>query len=171
MRPEPAPVDDGVEDVRVALERLGRLLSSRQAYNSQARAAGVSLPQQAGMVLRSLYLHGEQPASRLAERSRMDLTAVIRQLAVLEAEGLARRRTDPDDGRVTLASATDEGIAVGRRLVQVGRDHMRRAIGDWSTPKRLRLAGLLTELVDALNATELRATDEDAEPPSAGIGP
>jgi hypothetical protein len=45
MRPDLEPIDDGVEDVRVALERLGRLLASRQAYASQARAAGVSLPQ------------------------------------------------------------------------------------------------------------------------------
>jgi DNA-binding MarR family transcriptional regulator len=58
----------------------------------------------------------------LAERVLLSPSGVTRLVDRLVAKGLVRRRTDPGDGRVSLACLTDEGL---RRLRKAAKTHLR----------------------------------------------
>src|SRR5687768_7511105 len=99
--PPPGPVDGGATELRVAVDRLGRLLASRRAYSRLITAAGSDLSQQASMLLTTLHLHGRSATiSDLASMTRIDLSAASRQLRDLERAGLVERSADAADRRV-----------------------------------------------------------------------
>ena len=84
--------ETGVDvELLAAIQRLSRLMSSRQASSRIAAAAGADLNQQGVQILRALYRHGEQPIAGLAAVAHMDISAVSRQLRPLEEAGLVRR--------------------------------------------------------------------------------
>jgi len=60
--------------------------------------------------------------SELAERVLLSPSGVTRLVDRLSARGLVRRRADPDDARVALASLTTEG---SRLLRRAARTHLR----------------------------------------------
>jgi DNA-binding MarR family transcriptional regulator len=82
----------------------------------------------------------------LAERVMLSPSGLTRLVDRLAAKGLVRRRTDPADGRVALASLTDEGL---KRLRRAARTHLRGVREHYTgrlTPTQLRqvAAGLET---------------------------
>ena len=105
--------------LNVALRRLQRLMASRGRYTSQAEAAGVSLPQQAVLVLRAVAEGDSRPVADVARAARMDVGAVSRQLRKLEDEELVRRTPSQTNASVVLVEATSEGAGVIQRLPAV----------------------------------------------------
>ena len=144
-----------LDDVEVALARLGRLLSSRQAASRLVEVAGVAVSQQGVVLLRALRRSGQVPAAALAAAAGMDLAAVSRQVRVLEEAGLVCRSADPDDGRVVRLDLTPDGRVTAERLHHIGARHLEQALATWSEDERARLATALTRLVDDLVATPL----------------
>ena len=155
-----APEGD-LAQIRLGLNRLGRLLASRRIHVGMAGAAGVELPQQAMDVLRALGERPPLPVGDLARAARMDTGAVSRQLRVLEERGLAERRTSPHHGSIVLVEATAEGKTIARRFERVRSAQLSRALAEWSPEERLQLGDLLVRLVDDLQSTPYLRTDSD----------
>jgi DNA-binding MarR family transcriptional regulator len=148
----PKHVDD---ELLAAIQRLGRLMGSRQAAGRIAEAAGAEVSQQGVQILRALHRHGEQPIAALANLAHMDIAAVSRQLRLLEEQDLVRRATAASDGRVALVSLTPTGTRVAKRIRAVGLRHLSDALADWSGGDRADLSRLLSRLVDDLARTDI----------------
>ena len=147
--------EDGINELRVAVDRLGRLLSSRRVFSNHIEAAGANVSQQGAMLLVTLDRHdGPLTLTTLARHSRIDLSAASRQLRELERRGFTERAADPADARVAYVRLTPLGRRVARRLVDLRRGHLRRAVAAWPPAKRKRLATMLNEFVDALVTTD-----------------
>ncbi len=150
---DPGDVDD---DLLVALQRLGRLMASRQVAGELATAAGADLSQQGVRLVRALRRCGRVPIAQLAASSEMDLAAVSRQLRALEEQGLVVRSPAPDDQRVHMVELSRAGSVVADRLRRVGVEHLSESLAAWSHEDRRRVAQLLGRLVDDLQRTDVR---------------
>jgi DNA-binding MarR family transcriptional regulator len=154
-------VDD---ELLSALQRLGRLMSSRRVAADLADAAGTTLSPQGIRILRTLRRDGRLPIARLAASSEMDLAAVSRQLRSLEGQGLVVRSPAPDDQRVHLVALSRRGRAVADRLRRVGVQHLSDSLADWSAEDRRQVAHLLGRLVDDLRHTDVRSPRPPGRP-------
>jgi DNA-binding MarR family transcriptional regulator len=102
---------------------------------------GVSAPRLSALSV--LVFGGPRTIGELAEAEQVRQPSMTALVNGLEAEGLARRAADPDDGRVVRVHAT----AKGKRLLLRGRD---------------RRVEALTELLDGLSESQLRTLDRAA---------
>jgi DNA-binding MarR family transcriptional regulator len=144
-----------LEELMVSLQRLGRLLGSRQVAARTATAASVEVSQQGVALLRALRRGGRQSVAALADTAAMDLGAVSRQVRLLEEDGAVRRSRSPEDGRVALLELTPEGRAMADRIHTVGVGHLVEALGEWSDGDARTLARLMQRLVDDLVSTPI----------------
>lgn len=164
-RPAGAATTLDVDDELLsALQRLGRLMSSRRVAADLADAAGTALSPQGVRVLRTLRREGRSPIAQLAARSEMDLAAVSRQLRTLENQGLVVRSPAPDDQRVHLVALSRRGRTVADRLRRVGVQHLSDSLADWSADDRRQVAHLLGRLVDDLRHTDVRSPRPPGRP-------
>jgi DNA-binding MarR family transcriptional regulator len=147
---------DPVEELMVALQRLGRLLASRQVASRITTVAGVDVTQQGVTLLRALLREGKQPIAVLATVAAMDLGAVSRQVRLLEDAGALRRSRSSDDGRVALVELTADGRRIAERIRAVSVQHLEEALRDWSATDERTLARLMQRFVDDLVATPVR---------------
>jgi len=147
------PSPEALDELAASLQRLGRLLASRQATSRVTSAANVDVSQQGAALLRTLLRNGRLPMAALATAAAMDLGAVSRQVRVLEDAGAVRRSGDPDDGRVALLELTPKGRRMAEGLRSVGLRHLESALSGWSEVDGKALAALLGRLVDDLVAT------------------
>lgn len=159
----PVASSEPTEELMASLQRLGRLLASRQVASRISTAAGVDVSQQGAALLRVLLREGQLSVAALAAAAPMEIAAVSRQVRLLEAAGAVDRSTSPDDGRVTLIDLTPEGRALAERIRAVGVRHLQEALDGWSVADQRTLATLMRRLVDDLRATPVRRG-----PPAAG---
>lgn len=150
---------DAVEELMVALQRLGRLLGSRQVATRIITVAGVDVSQQGMTLLRVLLREGKQSIAGLAETAAMDLGAVSRQVRLLEESDAVQRSRSPDDGRVALVDLTPAGRRTAERIREVSVQHLDEALRGWTDADERTLAGLMQRLVDDLVATPVRAAE------------
>ncbi len=162
--PEPASTLDVDDDLLSALQRLGRLMTSRRVAADLASAASTTLSAQGIRVLRTLHRDGRMAIARLAARSEMDLAAVSRQLRSLERDGLVVRSPAAHDQRVHLVALSRRGRAVAERLRRVGVQHLSDSLAGWSDEDRRQVAHLLGRLVDDLQRTDVRSPGPSAGP-------
>jgi len=146
----------GLEELQASLQRLGRLLSSRQVSARITSMAGVDVSQQGVALLRALRRGGQQPVAALAASAAMDLGAVSRQVRMLEDAGAVQRSRSAEDGRVTLLELTDEGRRMVDRIQAVSVRHLEEALGGWSDDEERTLARLMQRLVDDMVRTPVR---------------
>jgi DNA-binding MarR family transcriptional regulator len=147
---------DAVDELMPALQRLGRLLASRQVASRIITVAGVEVTQQGMTLLRVLLRDGRQSIATLAASAAMDLGAVSRQARLLEEAGAVRRSRSPDDGRVALLELTAKGLRISQRIRAVSVQHLEDALRDWSDADQRALATLMQRLVRDLVATPVR---------------
>lgn len=147
---------DPVEEVMVALQRMGRLLASRQVAARITTVAGVEVTQQGVTLLRVLLRDGTQSIATLATTAAMDLGAVSRQVRLLEQDGAVRRSRSRDDARVALLELTVRGRRIAERIRVVTVRHLEEALHGWSDDDEQTLARLMERLVDDLVATPVR---------------
>ena len=81
-----------------------------RAYRSLLEPLGLTYPQY--LVMMSLWQHGTQQISRIAERLRLDAHAITPMIDRLETAGLLRRRRSDVDRRVVHVELTTEGGAL-----------------------------------------------------------
>lgn len=144
------------EELMVSLQRLGRLLASRQVASRIITAAGVDVSQQGMTLLRVLLRDGRQSVATLAASASMDLAAVSRQVRILEEAGAVQRSRSPEDGRVALLELTATGRRIAERIRAVSVRHLEDALRDWSEADQMTLARLMRRLVDDLVRTPIR---------------
>jgi len=151
--PRAMPSADALDELTGSLQRLGRLLASRQVSSRVTSAAKVDVSQQGVALLRALLRGGKQSMASLAAAASMDLGAVSRTVRQLEEGGAVRRSSDPDDGRVALLELTAKGRRMAENLRVVGVRHLDYALRNWSEADGRALATLLGRLVDDLVVT------------------
>jgi DNA-binding MarR family transcriptional regulator len=147
---------EGLDELRVGLDRMQRMLGSRRVQSRLTEVSGVELSQQAIQVLRVLPAGEKHPVADVARRARMDVGAVSRQLRSLEGAHLIAREASPDHGSVVLVHATPDGVAALRRVEDVQRRHLHDALSGWTDEQRAELGRLMSRLVEDLQRTPYR---------------
>ncbi|SHN46431.1 MarR family winged helix-turn-helix transcriptional regulator [Cryptosporangium aurantiacum] len=93
---------------------------------------------------------GEQRASDLAERLRVDLSVISRQVTALIEAGLVARATDPSDRRVHHLAITDSGLQTLRQHREQMVELISRGLDDWSDQDVVVFAQLLRRFADSV---------------------
>ncbi|MET7990325.1 MarR family winged helix-turn-helix transcriptional regulator [Amycolatopsis sp. NPDC005232] len=141
------------DDVRVELMRELRSASQLQhLWIMQAWEAEPGLHPAAGMLLSDLAKHGEARPSELAKRKLVDLSVVSRQISQLQAAGLVDRRPAPEDGRASLISISEKGLAEVEKWRLRYIAFFEKALGGWDEERIADLTTRLAELNNGLRA-------------------
>ena len=121
------------DTVRALEHEVGVLIRRvRRAIGERARAVHPDLQPMSYLMLAHLAESGPLRSSALAEIFGVDKGAVSRQVQHLSDLALLDKRPDPDDGRATLLSPSEDAR---RRLGEVRQQRRRRLderLGDWS---------------------------------------
>ena len=88
------------------------------------------------------------PMRKLAQKLKCEPSNVTGIVDRLESRGLVERRPDPNDRRVKLAAATEEGRRVAKGLRE-GLRFAREPLAGLSDEERLALRDLLRRMLDA----------------------
>src|ERR1700727_3028903 len=90
------------------------------------RPLGLTFARYEVLMLLSFSSKGALPLGKVGERLQVNAASVTNAVDRLEADGLVTRRSNPDDGRGTLAVLT----AVGRRRAAAATEAMNAAVFD-----------------------------------------
>ena len=146
---------DSVDSISATLARIVRLSVSRSAFARQASAAATELSQPSYILLRVLIDEGPLPMGRLAAMAHMDVGMATRRVQALVDAGLVTRRPDPSDGRVSVIEKTVDGERAAGALHEVRRDHLARALADWSAAELQQFDRLLTKFLGDTKKTPI----------------
>jgi DNA-binding MarR family transcriptional regulator len=105
--------------------------------------------------------------SRLAKKAGASLSRLSHVVSRLEMQGLVRRERDPGDGRVQIATLTDEGYA---KIVATAPGHVaavRHLVFDRLNPAQIRQ---LSKVCDALLETPGRVEPVEGPGPAEPVG-
>ena len=125
------------QEVGVLIRRVRRVIGIR------ARAVHESLQPAAYLMLGYVAEHGPIRASAMAEIFDLDKGAISRQVQHLIDLGLIEKNPDPDDGRATLLSTTDDAVRRMQDVAAHRRKWLDEQLGDWSDSQ---LSGFAREL-------------------------
>ena len=89
---------------------LDLVRASARLTRTASRIPGVSYSSIAWRVLADLERHGATRVSELAAAQRVAQPTMTSLLLRLAGEGWVERGSDPEDGRATLVTVTDEGV-------------------------------------------------------------
>jgi DNA-binding MarR family transcriptional regulator len=146
---------ESVDSISATLARVVRLSVSRSAFARQASAADTELSQPSYILLRVLIDEGALPMGRLANMAHMDVGMATRRVQALVDAGLVTRRADPSDGRVSVIDTTGAGERTAGALHEVRRNHLARALSDWSEAELQQFDGLLTRFLNDTKRTPI----------------
>ena len=146
---------ESVDSISATLAQIVRLSVSRSAFARQATAADTKLSQPSYILLRVLTDEGPLPMGRLASMAHMDVGMATRRVQALVDAGLVLRRADPTDGRVSVIETTPHGRRAAGALHEVRRDHLARALSDWSAAELRQFDRLLTKFLGDTKATPI----------------
>ncbi len=150
---------DSVDSISATLARIVRLSVSRSAFARQARQAGqaaeTELSQPSYTLLRVLIDEGPLQMGQLARLAHMDVGMTTRRVQALVDAGLVGRRADPGDGRVSVIETTAAGTRAARALHEVRRNHLARALSDWSAAELHQFDRLLAKFLSDTTKTPI----------------
>jgi DNA-binding MarR family transcriptional regulator len=149
------PSDDDLAmagDVSDQLIRLLRLMDRRQAQYQAEHPDAVE--RATYYLLVHLVKGGPQRAGALAESVHSDPSTISRQVAHLVRLGLVERMADPEDGRATLLTATDEGRRVFEENRRMRIERFAAMLSDWPVTDRRKFAELLGRFSTAFETTK-----------------
>jgi DNA-binding MarR family transcriptional regulator len=149
------PSDDDLAmagDVSDQLIRLLRLMDRRQAQYQAEHPDAVE--RATYYLLVHLVKGGPQRAGALAESVHSDPSTISRQVAHLVRLGLVERMADPEDGRATLLTATDEGRRVFDENRRMRIERFAQMLSDWPVSDRRKFAELLGRFSTAFETSK-----------------
>jgi len=101
-------------------------------------------------------LGDECPIEELAAGLRLSHSRTVRIVDALVADGLARRRADPADGRRVLVRLTTAGRRLSRRMLEARDQALGHALAALNEEQRSALA----EIAEVLLANMVRSVDD-----------
>jgi len=141
MKVDPASVDatelEVAHQIGQSMGQLKRLMTCAAMHMNRVGIEWASFA-----LLAHLVTGGPRRSSALAELVFTDPSTVSRQVAQLVKDGYVERRADPDDGRVSVLAATDEGKAFFQTRVQGRNAAIAHVIADWPAEERQKFAEL-----------------------------
>ena len=149
---------ESVDSISASIARIVRLSVSRSAFARQASAADTELSQPSYTLLRVLIDEGSLPMGRLASMAHMDVGMTTRRVQALVDARLVTRHADPRDGRVSVIGTTADGERAAGALHHVRRDHLARALADWSATDLQQFDRLLTRFLADTMETPITPT-------------
>jgi DNA-binding MarR family transcriptional regulator len=149
---------ESVDSISASIARIVRLSVSRSAFARQASAADTELSQPSYTLLRVLIDEGPLPMGRLASMAHMDVGMTTRRVQALVDARLVTRHADPRDGRVSVIGTTEDGERAAGALHNVRRNHLARALADWSAPDLQQFDRLLTRFLADTMETPITPT-------------
>jgi DNA-binding MarR family transcriptional regulator len=98
-------------------------------------------------------ISGQAPMrlSELADSVDLDLSTVSRQMSNLVASGLVVKVRDPEDGRASLLSLSDQGWTILEAVSEARRQALAEAVAGWTDAERRALTRGLARLEDGLH--------------------
>lgn len=140
------------EHLRALEQEVGVLIRRvRRVINERAQAVHPQLQPASYLMLGYLANEGPMRSSAMADAFDIDKGAISRQVQHLEDLGLVDRTPDPDDGRASLVSVSEEAA---RRLQDVSahrRRHLDEQLVDWSADELGQFVEVLSRYNHALN--------------------
>lgn len=112
----------------------------------------VGITEQQWRVLRVLTEEGPQDPTQIAHKACLLLPSLTRILQKLEDKGLIHRRSDPDDGRKQIVTASDMGADIIHENLSTSIELTRQLRDQMGSDRFELLLDLLNEL-DSLNET------------------
>lgn len=134
--------DDPAVQLHVALTRLLRWATRPGSLEDRAGPAAAGLTATDLWLLGALVQHGPLRASDLAAWQGVDRSTITVQLRRLEEHDLVVRTPDPDDGRVSLLTASDTGLDLWRAVDEHGAGVVAGMVAGWRPADRARFADL-----------------------------
>ena len=98
------------------MSELTRSAAIRRFYQRLAGVAGVDLERPVYLALKYLATNGSARISSLAHQHGVEVSTMSRHVTALEAAGFVTKRPLPEDRRVAIAEATDEGRSLVSRV-------------------------------------------------------
>jgi DNA-binding MarR family transcriptional regulator len=151
--PPPATAEDALMSLMMA---LGRRLRQRQP--------GDVVDYSAFPLLKVLMHQGPTRLSVLAQVLGLDASTVSRHVRQLEERGLLERTDDPDDGRASRVTVSEQGRAGLEQAFDARRHVTAAALEELSEDERETLRSLLARVVATLTdqhaAAEATSTQE-----------
>ena len=132
-------------EVGVLIRRIRRVIGER------ARAVHPDLQPSSYLVLGYLRQHAPARASELRTAFDMDKGAISRQVQHLLDHGLIERTPDPDDGRATLLTVSEEGLRRMADVEQHRRKLLDERLGEWTAGELADFAADLARYNASLN--------------------
>ncbi len=143
-----------IETEMAVLARSLELLRRRSRIHREMDRSGY-------LLLRTLDEAGPMPISALAERVGLDASTVTRQVATLERNGFADRRSDPTDRRCCIVVPSDHGRALMLEVQRRRRERFEGLLTGWSAEDRTDLGRLLERLNREISVQVLSPEEED----------
>jgi DNA-binding MarR family transcriptional regulator len=128
----------------LALKRL----RTRLREESRASSTGLSISQLS--ILQRLRLNGAATAASLAVAEHVSQQAIAQSVVPLRSAGLVRSEPDPDDGRKTLISITDAGLAMRDSIIASRDSWLAQAIDSTIDPGERAALDKAVELLERL---------------------
>ncbi|HET8616943.1 MAG TPA: MarR family transcriptional regulator, partial [Actinomycetales bacterium] len=133
-------------ELSAQLIRMMRLINSVKVHAAAKQRHGVEFTSY--VLLFQLVRTGPQRLSALAGCVHADVSTVSRQISTLVDHGLVERRPDEQDRRAALLAATDEGLALFRRMRRERNDMFNDVLVGWTTDEVAELTSLLSRFND-----------------------
>jgi DNA-binding MarR family transcriptional regulator len=147
MKDAPAPPNSLETAVTELLRSTGLLLRRLRAESNPSE-----LTWSESVILARLDEVGSMTTADLARAEAVKPQSIGAALAVLEQEGLVRRRPHPTDGRQVLFALTDQGVATRRRNTILKRQWVSAAMAKLDPEEQQTLisaAALFKRLADS----------------------
>jgi DNA-binding MarR family transcriptional regulator len=139
---------DALKDLEVEVGVLIRRV--RRVIGERARAVHPDLLPSSYLMLSHVRDHGPLRASAMCAVFEIDKGAISRQVQHLIDLGLLDRAPDPEDGRATLLSVSEEGVRRLESVAEERRELLAERLGDWPVDELREFAVSLRRYNDAL---------------------
>lgn len=141
---------DALEALRRNLTMVVRRSVVPRTHERIIRRAGLEIDRVEAIALSRVVDAGAMRVTELSRGLGVACSTGGRHAAHLEAEGLAARGPDPEDGRVTIVTPTDAGRRLVARLRAAHRAVLAEELAGWDEADIDVLADLLGRLAEDL---------------------
>ena len=111
------------------------------------------------LLLLELEAAGPSTQAQLASASGYEPPTITLSVRQLEAAGLVARRPSPTDGRATIVTLSDDGVALLPKLKAAWRRVAEQTVGGLTSISIEQLTDILSELAASLSATDAAEGD------------